>query len=283
MNEIATTENGKGPAPGGPIPTSVSVEDLSDRDQTGIILHSAYPSYTAYDGLIQDVSSLSNHDISHLHRAFSNARMTKYLQIAGNDTRLAIRLHAWNAAVAASLLPTLHLAEVAIRNFAMRRLAVKYNKGGVRWYEHQTVERRLRGSKLGAQLKDAIDLERRSGRNGDLSDYITNELTFGFWVNVFTKAFRPDLWTIRIQTISASFPSDKSIDDLHDGVEFLRTFRNNVAHHKNVVCKPVAGNYERTLEVLSWVSKPTADFARATSNFYPLWACCPVPRDHLTR
>ena len=35
---------------------------------------------------------------------------------------MALRLHHWNAAVAGSLMPTIYIAEVVIRNFAMRRL-----------------------------------------------------------------------------------------------------------------------------------------------------------------
>lgn len=66
----------------------------------------------------------------------SAARLKRYLVVADNDLRIAMRLHAWNAAVAGSLLPTLHLTEVAIRNFALKRLIAKYGK---HWYSNSTL------------------------------------------------------------------------------------------------------------------------------------------------
>lgn len=99
-----------------------------------------------------------------------------------------------------------------------------------------------------------------------MSDYVTSELTFGFWVNVFTKTFYPDLWHAPLHSVLPGFPREKTIVDLHDGVEFVRTFRNNVAHHKNIVFKPVVENYERTLEVLGLVCSPTKAMAQSLSN-----------------
>ena len=60
--------------------------------------------------------------------------------IAGGDQRLALRLHAWNAALAGPLLPGLHLAEVTIRNFALGRLIANF-KGN--WYENTGFTRKL--------------------------------------------------------------------------------------------------------------------------------------------
>jgi hypothetical protein len=143
-------------------------------------------------------------------------------------------------------LPTLHLAEVTIRNFALKRLIAKYGK---HWYNNSTLLDYRLSKKLAGELREAAQRELDLGRRGNLSDYITSELTFGFWVNVLTKTFQPDLWHAPLHSVLPGFPRGKTIVDLHDGVEFVRTFRNNVAHHKNIVFKPVVENYERTLEV----------------------------------
>ena len=87
-------------------------------------------------------------------------------------------------------------------------------------------------------------------RVGNLADDVTSELTFGFWVNVFTRTFVPMLWVRPPDTINASIPRGLAITELHDGVEFVRGFRNNVAHHKNLVCTPPPDNFDRTLKVL---------------------------------
>jgi hypothetical protein len=207
-------------------------------------------------------------------QTLSSARLNRYLTAADGDLRTALRLHAWNAAVAGSLLPTLHLAEVAIRNFALKRLIAKYGK---HWYNNSTLLDYRLSKKLANELRDAAQRELDLGRRGNLSDYVTSELTFGFWVNVFTKTFYPDLWHAPLHSVLPGFPRGKTIVELHDGVEFVRTFRNNVAHHKNIVFKPILENYERTLEVMGLVCGPTRAMAESLSTFPAVWAAAPVP------
>lgn len=200
------------------------------------------------------------------------------MDAANQDIRVAVRLHAWNGAVAGSLIPTLQLAEISIRNFAMKRLSAKYGK---HWYANNTLlNYRLRKA-LAERLQEAVATEIALGRRGNLSDHITSELSFGFWVNVFTKTFQPDLWHAPLHTIIPGFPRGRSIVDLHDGVDFVRTFRNSVAHHKNVVFRPVVANYERTLEVIGMICPSTRAIADSSSSFRAVWACCPVPFDRL--
>ncbi|WP_430257342.1 hypothetical protein [Neorhizobium sp. IRS_2294] len=276
MND-AVSENKGGLAPLGPAPISVSNGDLTAEAEMEPA--SACTTYKAADALLQDLNSLPNAALDKIKKTISAARLKRYLELVDNDLRLAIRLHTWNAAVAGSLLPTLHLTEVAIRNLAMRRLAAKYGK---QWYRNDDlITYRLGKSGLAEQLNDAYQGEIEKGRRGDLSDYITSELMFGFWVNVFTKKFHPHLWKADLHTIIAGFPRDKNIDDLHEGVEFVRTFRNNVAHHKDLICKPVVSNYERTLDVVGMLCAKTRDAAEKTSAFRQVWACAPVALDRL--
>lgn len=279
MADAENPENKEELAPVGPAPISVSAGDLTANAE--MEPDSAYSTYRAADGFLQDQIAMPNASLERLKKTISPARMKRYLDLAEGDLRLAVRLHSWNAAVAGSLLPTLHLAEVTIRNVAMRRLASKY---GRQWYRNtDLITYRLGQSPLAQQLLDAYQNEIDRGRRGDLSDYITSELTFGFWVNVFTKKFHPHLWKADLHTIVAGFPRNKNIDDLHDGVEFVRSFRNNVAHHKDLICKPVTDNYERTLEVIGMLCPKTRDAAESTSAFRGVWDCNPIPHARLVQ
>ncbi len=47
------------------------------------------------------------------------------------------------------------------------------------------------------------------GRTGDLSNYITSELSFGFWVNVFTTGFTNELWNRPFHIYSMSMPPNR--------------------------------------------------------------------------
>jgi Abi-like protein len=277
LNGSEDTENKGGLAPVGPAPITVSLGDLTANAEMEPV--SACETYRAADRFLQDPISLPQANLDKLKKAISPARMNRYVSLANGDLRLAIRLHSWNAAVAGSLLPTLHITEVVIRNVAMRRLAAKYGK---HWYNNNDfLVYRLGQSKLSEQLRDVYQDEIKKGHRGDLSDYITSELTFGFWVNVFTKKFHPHLWQAQIHTIIAGFPSKKNINDLHSGVEFVRSFRNNVAHHKDLTCKPTKQNYQKTLDVIEMICPKTRDVAEKISAFQAVWQCAPIPISQL--
>ncbi|MBY5346026.1 hypothetical protein [Rhizobium leguminosarum] len=272
MNNSNAVENKGGPAPVGPALVTVSSGDLSVT--TGIKPASACRTYIAADQFLQDEKLHASKALEASRQTISAARLKRYLTAADDDLRTALRLHAWNAAVAGSLLPTLHLAEVTIRNFALKRLIAKYGK---HWYNNSTLLDYRLSKKLAGELREAAQRELDLGRRGNLSDYITSELTFGFWVNVFTKTFQPDLWHAPLHSVLPGFPRGKTIVDLHDGVEFVRTFRNNVAHHKNIVFKPVVENYERTLKVTGLICGATKAMAESLSTFPAIWAGAPVP------
>jgi hypothetical protein len=238
--EIAeAAEKEKGLAPVGPVPISVSEEDVSGANQTGKVPLSACDTYIAVDRKMQDEKSVPKNAVIAINATVSTPRMSRYATIIGTDKRLALRLHTWNAAVAASLLPTLQLAEVAIRNFALQRVKAFYNNP--RWYECPKLIRKIGGaeSQMGKLLARAYQDEVAAGRTGDLSNFITSELPFGFWVNVFTSRFSNELWSRPLHTYSTSIPRGATLQTLHDGVDDVRTLRNNVAHHKNIICKPI--------------------------------------------
>lgn len=213
--------------------------------------------------------------VAKVYEACSAARLSRYRPVVGNDRDLLVQLHTWNAVVSSALLPTLHLAEVTIRNFALKRLQTYYRQP--HWYENPKLQRKLGyQSHLAKTLEKTLNSERALGRSGDLSNFITSELPFGFWVNVFTTKFRQELWIRPLHTYSIGFPRGASLKDIHQGVDEIRVFRNNVAHHKNVICKAPDVQFDRITEVLSWFCKDTALYARETALFPSVWAAAPI-------
>lgn len=203
--------------------------------------------------------------------------------IAGGDPRLALRLHAWNAALAGSLLPGLHLAEVTIRNFALGRLIANF-KGN--WYENTGFTRKLGKGQLAEELKIAVDDKLRLTRKQDqVTSYLVRDLNFGFWVNIFTHSFHKDLWSRPLHTYNTQIPGTVNIAKLHDAIDGVRIFRNRVAHHKNLISKPspktAPEHYQAMLDVLGWLSPPAEQHVRAVCTFPRIWATCPIPHTDL--
>ena len=263
-------KNKGGLEPVGPAPIALSDGDLSEEMEPA----STCVTYSLTDQLLQDETRFTANDIQRLTNTLSAARLRRYVKLAHEDTRLGLRLYHWNAALAGSLLPVLHIAEVSVRNFALQRLRAKY---GVQWYRStEFLDRRLGSSSLAEQLKRAYEDELERGRVGDLSNYITSELTFGFWVNIYTSKFHPHLWHRPLHTMLPTVHRGMDINGLHGEVEFVRSFRNNVAHHKDLVEKPVFDNFNRTIRLIEAYSKQAAVIAKEASSFERVYASRPT-------
>jgi hypothetical protein len=277
MEVTASESNEKGPAPVGPIPISVSEADVSDTNQTGKVTLSACTTYIEADRWIQGETSLRPKDLDRLCATIGTPRLARYVELFGSDKRLALRLHFWNAAVAASILPTLQIAEVSVRNFALQRIKAAYGK---EWYKEDKLLRKLGGpeSHMGSILRRTyLEEVQKKGEGSNLSNFVTSELPFGFWVNAFTTKFKNELWKRPLHTYLTNLPRGATLTTLHAGVDDVRKFRNNVAHHKNLIyMKPTVENFERSLDVLSWFCKSSSVAARETSSFKNVWAGCPV-------
>lgn len=174
MSEEGCAENKGGLAPVSLAPITVSEGDFKEMEPNSSCL-----TYKKIDEILQDENLVTQSHLTSLTKAVSRARLQRYVDMANGDQRLGVRLHHWNAALGGALLPTLQLAEVTIRNVAMKRLISKY---GSQWYlNEEFVSYRLGGSSyLANELKSAVEKELARERKGLLSDYITSELMFGF-------------------------------------------------------------------------------------------------------
>ena len=227
---------------------------------------------------LQDKTSVPDIVVKKLHREISALRMSRHMTIAGGDERLALQLHAWNAALAGALLPGLHIAEVTIRNMAAHRVKARY-KGT--WFESLDFTRKLGKSEHAKKLRSAVDRRKVTTTNaGDISSYLVRDLSFGFWVNIFTRTFHEELWKHNLWTYLPSVPHGYTITQLHADIDEIRTFRNQVAHHMNLVSKPpprsAEDQHDAMMRTLKYLSPQVELHARAICTFPLVWQCCPM-------
>jgi hypothetical protein len=269
-------KNDEGAAPVSLPPASVSV---GAQPSPASVSNSACITYTAALVGMQDKTSVPDTVVKTLHRELSAPRMSRHVTIAGGDERLALQLHAWNAALAASLLPGLHMAEVTIRNLAVYRVISRY-KGT--WFDNLDFARKLGKSEHAENLRSAVAARKRTTTNtGHITSYLVRDLTFGFWVNIFTRTFHEELWKRDLWTRLPSVPHGYTITQLHAGIEEIRDFRNQVAHHKNLISKPpprtAENRHDAMMRTLKHLSPQVEAHARAVCTFPLVWQCCPMP------
>jgi len=267
-----------GTAPVSPSPASASAGAQAPGPS---VSSSVWDINTTVAAVLQDPQALSDTVVEKIHREMSHARMSRYAAIAGGDRRLALALHAWNAAVAGSLLPGIQIAEVTIRNIAVNRVISRYKKA---WFTDQDFLRKLGSGKNKEDLNLSTSAIKEKVNNAsEISNYLTRDLNFGFWVNLFSKKFHDDLWKRDLWTYLPNVGHGKTIRDLHGEVDAVREFRNDIAHHKNIVTKQSPRTplerFNAVMGTLAELSPAAERYAREICLFPTVWAACPMPEN----
>lgn len=211
-----------------------------------------------------------------LETSLSPERMETYVRAAGGDKEKALRLYTWNTAVSAAFYGPLQGLEVALRNAAHRQLSACY---GEDWYDNPACG-------FDAGTLDRIDAARRSLSRGNYRvdpPHMVAELPFGFWVSLLGRGGRgraPDtskrdyektLWR---KCLYKTFPHARlSRSGAHKPLDYLRTFRNRIAHHEPIFDRHLEADFRSILEVCGWICPKTADWIRHHSRVERLLAC----------
>ncbi|MGV2019160.1 Abi family protein [Agrobacterium sp. 22-223-1] len=221
-------------------------------------------------------ASKSSTNYNRVKIALSDPRLERYRVLANNDIEKAIALHHWNAEVAASTMPALHVAEILVRNLALQRVI---NNFGKNWYDNVDFHNRLKVG-LREKLKEQVSDEKTAGRIGNLTNYVANEMTFGFWSNLYSSSFHSKLWGVDLSRIRTTIDRSLTVSALQQKIDKVKTFRNNVAHHKNLICKPTDVNYSMTIELIGDICAATKGLVEEKSIFSTTWENPPIPREN---
>lgn len=204
-----------------------------------------------------------------LETSLSPERIATYVRETGGNREHALRLYTWNTAVSAAFYGPLQGLEVALRNAMHRQLGIRY---GADWYDNKAC-----GFDSGAlaRIDDAKSTLARNSYNVD-PPHVVAELPFGFWVSLLGKggwAAYPDTgkrnydMTLWRPALYKAFPhSRRSRTDTHRPLDYLRTFRNRIAHHEPIFNRHLEQDFRSILEVAGWICPQTASWIRHHSR-----------------
>lgn len=205
--------------------------------------------------------ALTSGILSALETSLSPERMATYIRAAAGDRKLAIRLYTWNTAASAAFYGPLQGLEVVLRNAMHRALSSIY---GADWYDNPAC-----GLDAGAQARIAgvkTDL-RREGYVID-PPHVVAALAFGFWVSLLGRGgLRPGAekasyeMTLWRPALHRAFPNvRRPRSDVHRPLDYLRTFRNRIAHHEPIFARHLEADYASIMEVTGWICLDTRDW-----------------------
>jgi len=212
---------------------------------------------------VNKVFSYSPTVLDALETSLSPERMATYVGRAGGDREKAVRLYTWNTAVSAAFYGCLQGVEVALRNALHRELTARY---GADWYD-------LPGPNLDAGTLSKISTARADLKRDGYPDdppHMVAALSFGFWVALLGPGGRLPVggkanYEMSIWRAAAfrAFPHTRiSRRAAHAPLDYLRTFRNRIAHHEPIIDRHLSADYSSLLQVtgsicpqtLSWIS-----------------------------
>ncbi len=175
-------------------------------------------------------------------KAFSAARLNKYLQACGNNTGKALTLYRYNVKLCQKFYGMLNIFEVVLRNAIDTHYRAYFNDndwirnqlgtGGMLEFHPQKI----------SVLQTINDLD-KSGRYS--SDRIASSVTFGFWTYLFTKVpFRRGG-----QSLLKIFPQKEvglGQRAIYNELLTIKDFRNRIAHHE-AICFDSFGSKDSSL------------------------------------
>ena len=167
---------------------------------------------------------------SDYEKAFSPARLNKYLTACGGDTMAALTLYRHNIKLCQKCYGILNIFEVVLRNAINEHYKAYFADPD--WIRHQLQPGGMLDSypRRGSVLNAIAELD-NGGRY--TNDRVVSSVTFGFWTYLFTRVpFRRGG-----STLLQVFPA-KTIGlgqrAIFNELQTIKDFRNRIAHHEAI-------------------------------------------------
>ena len=189
--------------------------------------------------------------VAELKGVLSDPRLERYRQPAGaRDLDMLINYY-WNMAIADSLLCSLSVVEILLRNSIHNALSDFYGRAD--WYDGT-------GLLDDNQLKDVEKAKQHIiGRKRDVTPArIVSNLTFGFWVTILSGNYNDRFWrparSLNLKTAFPHAPKKNKRNDIQAKYYAANNLRNRAFHHEPLFDqRSLLDDYRRTYEGIEWI------------------------------
>ena len=195
-------------------------------------------------------------------KAFSPARLNKYLKACGGDSAAALTLYRHNVKLCQKYYGVLNIFEVVLRNAINDHYKVHFSDPD--WIRHQIVPGGMLENypqRLAVE-KEIANLD-KAGK--DTNDRVVSSVTLGFWTHLFSR--RP--FALGGQSLLRIFPARANglgQRSIYNELQDIKSFRNRIAHHE-AICfdntgakntQPAKDNYALVIKYVRFLGYPEA-------------------------
>lgn len=176
---------------------------------------------------------------SEYEKAFSLARLNKYLVACGGNAGKALTLYRYNVKLCQKFYGILNIFEVVLRNAINAHYQNVFNDAD--WVENQMQPGgMIENAPQKNEVSRIITTLRHNGRYSN--DRVVSSVSFGFWTHLFTKQpFR--LGGQNLLRILPNRTVGLGQRAVFNELQEIKTFRNRIAHHE-AICFDENGNID---------------------------------------
>jgi hypothetical protein len=182
----------------------------------------------------------------------------------------AVLLHEWNAAVSFSMLASIQILEISLRNHMHKSLAAYFNSEnwwGVNKNGNWTASANVVSPQTDAVIKAITVSARRS--KGVTPGGVISELSFGFWLALLGQAYDNPSGGVAHWRNCLHKVFDKSgkigRKDLYAELDRIVNLRNKCAHHEPIIGLNINAEFSHLLHFSRRFSRPTREWIERTS------------------
>ena len=202
---------------------------------------------------------------------FSKTRMRPYFDRYPDNEQKAIRHYEQNIRLAESLVPSISVFEVTLRNAVIREL--ERMTGRKEWYLC------FQAHPVLTSLYTYVNTASRHITNRKevvTADKINGELTMGFWVSLFNAEYEMYLW----KDLRRAFPNlPKSMRQrkaVSAPLNTIRSLRNRAFHHEAISWSltRLTSLHEMIVEVISWMNPSLPEWLPCVDRYGKVVSAC---------
>ncbi len=211
--------------------------------------------------------------VAELHLALSRDRLEAYRPQGGDDLEMLTN-YFWNIDLAEALVPSLHAAELVLRNSIHAAMTNHY--GTDMWFYHPDVEKLWQ--RIGSdQLRQRDTVRNRvASKRTVTSGRLVAGFEFGFWVALLGDRYQRPLWQPnKFALHKAVFPQQPrpSRQQVHDRYRAIQGLRNRVFHYEAVWHRQnLLQEHADIHEAITWISPTLHRAIHAVDNFPTIYA-----------
>ncbi len=201
-----------------------------------------------------------------LERSVSRARFKPYRKATSGKIE-AVALYLWNVALCEALYPGFHFLEIALRTATYD--AMREATGNRFWYDDPY----LLEVKHQEQVIEAKRRLRANGKNDNEPPRVVAELSFGFWVNLFSAPYTSKVFVLTVDKIFPACPKRSRMQGtIYPILHTTLDFRNRVFHHEPIHhWSDLPDKHQLVQDVLHWVSPVLSSFAKTVDRFHDVY------------